>query len=148
MPIWDQTITLQMVYPIVTRNTYFEILDLTKRHGKPTTGLLLTLKHKIKANAMFVLTTLGGGACGHLGLILGTVQYANIPGTALYAKPPHPGPLNMALQLFREVVLVENASEQQTVAAIDPKYLKAVCSSITQQINNSINDIFTYLFDG
>eukprot|EP00957_Ditylum_brightwellii_P128612 9810687-Ditylum_brightwellii.AAC.1 len=77
------------------RNTYFEIPDLTKIYGEPTTGLLLTLNNKIKANTMTMPTTLGGGACGHLGLILGAVQYANIPGTTLYIKPPCPGPLNM-----------------------------------------------------
>ena len=52
-----------------------------------------------------------------------------------------------ALRLFREVTIVENALKQQIVAAIDPKYLKAVHSSITQQTNQSIDDIFSYLFD-
>eukprot|EP00957_Ditylum_brightwellii_P089095 6784535-Ditylum_brightwellii.AAC.1 len=61
------------------RNTYFKIPDLTKIYGEPTTGLLLTLKNELKANAMTVPTILGGGACGHTGLVLGAVQYSNIP---------------------------------------------------------------------
>ena len=40
-----------------------------------------------------------------------------------------------SLQLFRKVTAVENALKQQIVAAIEPKYLKAVHSSITQKIN-------------
>eukprot|EP00957_Ditylum_brightwellii_P052032 3946852-Ditylum_brightwellii.AAC.1 len=39
------------------------------------------------------------------------------------------------------------ALKQQIVGAIEAKYLKAVWSSITQQINRNIPDIFTYLFD-
>eukprot|EP00957_Ditylum_brightwellii_P195744 14913466-Ditylum_brightwellii.AAC.1 len=34
------------------RNTYFKISDSTKIHGDPTAGLLLTLKNKVKANAV------------------------------------------------------------------------------------------------
>eukprot|EP00957_Ditylum_brightwellii_P092589 7050617-Ditylum_brightwellii.AAC.1 len=39
------------------------------------------------------------------------------------------------------------ALKQQIVGAIEAKYLKAVQSSITQQINCTISDIFTYLFN-
>eukprot|EP00957_Ditylum_brightwellii_P161257 12278082-Ditylum_brightwellii.AAC.1 len=81
------------------RNTYFKVPDLTKIHGEPTTGLLLTLKNKIKANTMTIATTLRRGACSHLGLILGAAQYVNIPSTALYTKSTHPGPLNMVAGL-------------------------------------------------
>eukprot|EP00957_Ditylum_brightwellii_P033574 2544995-Ditylum_brightwellii.AAC.1 len=43
--------------------------------------------------------------------------------------------------------MVEMALKQQIVGAIEAKYLKAVQSSITQQIKHNIPDIFTYLFD-
>eukprot|EP00957_Ditylum_brightwellii_P161487 12295991-Ditylum_brightwellii.AAC.1 len=52
-----------------------------------------------------------------------------------------------ALRIFREVTAVEMALKQQLVGAKEAKYLKAVQSSITQQINRNIPDIFTYLFD-
>eukprot|EP00957_Ditylum_brightwellii_P050885 3858894-Ditylum_brightwellii.AAC.1 len=61
------------------------------------TGSLLILINEVKANAMTVPTTLGGGACGHLGLVLAPVQYSSIPGTAVYVRPTHPGPLNLTL---------------------------------------------------
>eukprot|EP00957_Ditylum_brightwellii_P021826 1646678-Ditylum_brightwellii.AAC.1 len=79
------------------RNTYFELPDLSKIHGEPTTGLLLVLKNEVKANAMTVPTTLGGGACGHIGLVLAPVQYLSIPDTAVYVGPLHPGPLTPTL---------------------------------------------------
>eukprot|EP00957_Ditylum_brightwellii_P076915 5846226-Ditylum_brightwellii.AAC.2 len=61
------------------------------------TGSLLILKNEVKANAMMVPTTLDGGACGHLGLVLAPVYYSSIPGTAVYVRPTHPGRLNLAL---------------------------------------------------
>eukprot|EP00957_Ditylum_brightwellii_P118910 9069476-Ditylum_brightwellii.AAC.1 len=39
------------------------------------------------------------------------------------------------------------ALKQQIVGGIEAKYLKVVWSSITQQINCTIPDIFTYLFE-
>eukprot|EP00957_Ditylum_brightwellii_P120969 9226551-Ditylum_brightwellii.AAC.1 len=129
------------------------------------TGSLLVLKNEVKANTMMVPTILGGRACRRLGLVLAPVQYNSVPGTVAYVRPPHPGPLNLtvgltqhqiaqaqdhhqeALHLFQEVTTVELALKQQIVGAVDAKYLKAVRSSITQQINCSIPDIFTCLFD-
>eukprot|EP00957_Ditylum_brightwellii_P104018 7925237-Ditylum_brightwellii.AAC.1 len=66
------------------RNMYFELPNLSKIRGVPTTGSLLILKNEVKADAMMVPATFGGGACGHLGLVLAPVQYASIPGTAVY----------------------------------------------------------------
>eukprot|EP00957_Ditylum_brightwellii_P107898 8230708-Ditylum_brightwellii.AAC.1 len=66
------------------RNLYFNLPKLSKIHGEPRTGLLLILKNEVKTNAMMVPTTLGRGACGHLGLVLAPVQYASIPGMAVY----------------------------------------------------------------
>ena len=109
------------------------------------TGSLLILKNEMKANTMMVPTTLGRGACGHLGLILEPVKYSSILGTAVYVRPTHPGPLNMtlgmtqfqitqsqdhhqeALQIFREVITVEMTLKQNIVGAIEAKYLKT-CS--------------------
>eukprot|EP00957_Ditylum_brightwellii_P054043 4093874-Ditylum_brightwellii.AAC.1 len=144
---------------------YFKLPNLSKIHGAPTTGSLLILKNEAKANAMMVPTTLGGGACGHLRLVLAPVQYTSIPSTAAYVRPLHPGPLNLtlgmtqyqitqardyhqeALCIFREVTMVEMVLKQQIVGTIEAKHLKAVQSTITQHINCNIPDIFTYLFD-
>eukprot|EP00957_Ditylum_brightwellii_P116523 8888383-Ditylum_brightwellii.AAC.1 len=48
---------------------------------------------------MLVPTSLGGGVCGHLGLVLAPVQYNSIPGTVVYVRLPHPGPLNLTVGL-------------------------------------------------
>eukprot|EP00957_Ditylum_brightwellii_P031882 2417545-Ditylum_brightwellii.AAC.1 len=156
---------MNMQQGIDYRNTYFKLPDLSKIHGEPTTGSLLVLKNEVKASTMMLPTTLGGGICRHLRLFLAPVQYSSIPCTVAYVRLTQPGPLNLtlgltqfqitqarnhhqeALHLFQEVTAVELALKQQIVEAIDAKYLKAVRSSITQQINHSIPDIFMYLFD-
>ena len=114
---------------------------------------------------MSVHTTLGGGAHGHLGLVVSAQEYATIPATTEYIRPVHPGVINIPnaatqyvitnirethhknLRQFREVIGVERALIQQIVAAVDPKYLKALRNSITNQISATIPQIFKHLLD-
>ena len=78
------------------KNTHFEYSELTRIHGKPTTGNLITLQQEIRANALTVHTTLGGGHCGHLGLVCTPATYAAIPNTQVYNQLAALGPLNVA----------------------------------------------------
>jgi hypothetical protein len=57
------------------RETFFEFPTLKKIfHGKPTYESLKTLQEELKANAQAVCSSLGGGAHGHLSLVLAPVQ--------------------------------------------------------------------------
>ena len=60
------------------RDTVFAHHDLTRIHGEPTFSALKLLTREVKANAMAVHSTLGGGAHGHLGLVLSPAQYADV----------------------------------------------------------------------
>eukprot|EP00957_Ditylum_brightwellii_P119949 9154156-Ditylum_brightwellii.AAC.1 len=51
---------------------------------------LLTLWNEIQTNAQAVSTTLGGGRHGHLGLVMTPQDYALIPNTTSYLRPPQP----------------------------------------------------------
>ena len=72
--------------------TYFEYPELTKIHDSPDFASLKKIKDELKSNAARVPTNLGGGAHGHLGLILTPAEYALISATP-YVRPVHPGPL-------------------------------------------------------
>ena len=48
----------------------------------------------IKANASCVISDLGGGQHGHLGLVIPDAKYNRITGCT-YIKPTHPGDLNI-----------------------------------------------------
>ena len=144
-------------------DTYFEYPTLTKIHGEPTYETLKTIKNELKSNACSVTSDLGGGANGHLGLVLTPAEYTAVSPTA-YAHPVHPGNLNIApgtahheatrlraehnkhIRLFRETVDVEKALIKQLVAALEPKYLEALRSPTTNAIMIPLHDVLTYLF--
>jgi len=124
------------------REIYFIKPDLSPIVGKPTFESLYQLIIDLQANAQSVHSNLGGGAHGHLGLIMTPTQYA-IHSTTPYVCPTHPGTLMIfvgttrlaaeelernhteSLRVFHEVRGVEKALIQQLVAAIDNKYLIA-----------------------
>ena len=59
----------------------FPFPTLTKIHGYPTFVSLLKLKNQLKTNAKSVSSDLGGGALGHLGLVLTPEEYALVSVT-------------------------------------------------------------------
>ena len=147
------------------KTTHFEYPELTRIHGEPTTKALITLQRQVRANAMSVNTTLGGGSHGHLGLVCSATVYAAIPGTAAYTRAPNPGALVIPqgstqyeiaalrdthaeeTRLYREMLAVERTLIQQIVSAVDGKFLKAIRNAHTNKIVLSIAEIFDYLFD-
>ena len=146
------------------KNTHFEYPELSRIHGEPTTANLITLQREIRANAITVHTTLGGGHQGHLGLVCTAATYATIPNTQPYVRPNAPGQLALEqgltqfqiaqarelhsenTRLFREVLAVERTIIQQIVGALDAKYLKALRDSVTNKITRSIPEILQHLF--
>ena len=114
------------------RATHFPYKDLTPIRGEPNADSLLNLTNELKANSRSVLSNLGGGDHGHLGLVMSAADYATISNTP-FVKPDHPGPLIIPpnttnhrtntlraqhaeeLRVFREVQGVEQALLQQLV---------------------------------
>ena len=70
----------------------FEFPTLTKVHGELDFQKLKQIKNEVKANASLITSTLGGGAHGHLGLVLTPAEYALVSGTP-YNRPVFPGQL-------------------------------------------------------
>ena len=79
--------------PIDYATTNFKYPVLTKIHGPPTYKTLTSnLKKELQSNAQSVGSNLGGGAHGHLGLVLTPTEnqaISNVP----YTMPQFPGPL-------------------------------------------------------
>jgi hypothetical protein len=144
-------------------NRHFQFPELSKIHGEPTYEALQIIKDELKANATSVQSSLGGGANGHLGLILTPVEYARISNTG-YTAPPFPtlvippnatGPIISQanrefienMRVYRETLDVGKALIRQIVAAIDSKYLKTLRNDNTNTITRPIPDVLTYLFN-
>ena len=145
------------------KDVYFQHKVLTRIFGQPTYELLKTLMDKLKANASSVPTTLGGGAFGHLGLLLSPARYATILATP-YAHPGNPGVFNPPPQgtgpqieaaqdvwrnahlTFKTTQATEKALMAQVVDAIDATYLAALRNSNTSCYGDSIRALTDHLF--
>ena len=146
------------------RNTAFEIANLTKIHGEPTFESIRKLHREIIINAQCVHSDLGGGAHGHLGLVLTPQEYA-LHSNAAYRCPTHPGPLVIPagttqhmsgtmrdqhkerLRIFREVQGIDQALRQQLATAIEPTYLEALRDPTTGRISMPVRDIIRHLYN-
>ena len=122
-------------------STYFEFRTLTKIHGEPTYESLKSMTNELKANACSVTSDLGGGAHGHLGLVMTPMEYVLV-STVVYVRPAHPGALAIYtgtlqheakrlqkehrenIRLFRESTDVEKSLIKQLVATIEAKYIE------------------------
>lgn len=146
------------------KSTHFAHRELTRIIGEPSLASLLTIRQEIKANAQTVHSSLGGGAHGHLGLVLTQQVYATIPGGEDYIRPNLPvlevlqadtqfilaekrHQFAIDMQSFRETNAVERAIIQQIITAVEPKYLKAIKSKATGNITKTIPQILLHLFD-
>ena len=61
--------------------------------GKPTYHTINEMNKVLQKNAAQIMTTLGGGGHGHLGMILPAIMYNTVaPGTP-FTTPLNPGPV-------------------------------------------------------
>ena len=124
----------------------------------------MTLRNELKANAQSVETTLGGGAHGHLGLVVPPAIYNTIAPDTPYIKPRQPTirllerdsqyilaekrhNYDRQLQVYKDCVAMERILVQQIINAVEPKYLKPLRDAVTNKLNRSIPAILQYLFD-
>ena len=144
-------------------NNAFEFVNLTKIHGEPTFESIRTLQRELIINAHCVHTHLGGGAHGHLGLVLSPREYA-MHSNAAYFRLAHPGALRIPpetaphladtirdqhkeqVRLFREVQGVEQALCQQITTAIESQYLEAFRDVNIGRITLPISDLICQLY--
>ena len=146
------------------RNNFFEIANLTRIHGEPTFESIRTLQHEILINAQCVHSDLGGGAHGHVGLVLRPQEYA-LHSNAAYRRPTHPGPLIVPagttnhmlntlreqhrerVRVFQEVEGIKQALRQQIVTAIEPQYLEAFRDTMTGRIALPVHELIRNLYN-
>ena len=146
------------------RSTFFDYPSLTKITGEPSLSTLMTLRNELKANAQSVESNLGGGAHGHLGLVVPASVYNYIAPATPYTKPSQPTlrltnsdsqyvlaenrhTYDRNLQAYKECITMERLLIQQIINAVEPKYLKPLRDSVTNKLNQSIPNILQYLFD-
>eukprot|EP00957_Ditylum_brightwellii_P199645 15219654-Ditylum_brightwellii.AAC.1 len=100
-------------YTVDYQNTVFEKPELAHVHGKPTMVSLLTLCNEIWANAQSLSTMLGSRQHDHLGLVMTAQDYALVPSTTAYVRPPQP-----------MLILSQNGTQYQITQAKEQYYDK------------------------
>ena len=125
-----------------TPSLTFTHTELTKIVGKPTNTTLKLLKKELYANARAIPSTRGGGAHGHLGLVMEDATYQTLAGQP-FTLPAHPGATvthpqanptaaqiaennriyNATLDELKLATDVVNALKNQLVTAVDSLFL-------------------------
>ena len=103
--------------------------------GKPNFKILKKLQKRTKANAASVISSLGGGLHGHLGLVISTSKYSNISGCH-FIRPVHPGKLTIpekslwrATKTLSWKNAVENVIKRQIIGAVESVYSTELINS-------------------
>ena len=93
--------------------------NLTKIIGKPSYGTLKQLQKEIYANARTVFSTRGGGANGHLCLVMPDLEYLRRTIGVPFDPPTHPG---AAPTTGAFISLVEFDSAHKVHAALEKEF--------------------------
>ena len=147
------------------KDTFFQHKVLTRIHHRPSYKSLTNCLNELKANAVSVPTTLGGGMHGHLGLLLSDTAYGPLANNVLFVSPVHPGPfapppggtgpqIDAAKDVWKDLCStfqICHATEQaliaQVVEIIDPSYLRAILNTATGRYADNIRALLQHLFD-
>jgi hypothetical protein len=143
---------------------------LPKVQDEPDYQTIHAIRKLLHANARAIDTHLGGGALGHLGIIVSDASYAMVApetqaGPTLWVNPTAPGraPENMdqgtaaqisaARHVWKEAVLtfrtfnnVKQALKKQIITVFEPMYLKNLNDDMVGFANISAREMLDHLF--
>jgi len=113
----------------------------------PDAAYLRTIKRELYANAASVSTSLGGGANGHLGLLMSAADYNDIAAGTPFAIPDRPdrpnladatGPQIAARRTAYEADMVRYNTCQAVIAILRQQLLAAVPHEYFAQFNDDL----------
>lgn len=133
--------------------------------GEPTYADIKRVHDSLKNNATSVPSTLGGGAHGHLGLIMEDATYHTLTGSH-FVIPANPGngpviavgatqaqigaatrQYNQTYKCFHTCTRVDLALKQQIIKAFDSTFLESQKDPNTGYNNVSVLDMIVELYD-
>jgi hypothetical protein len=134
--------------------------------GKPDYHTLHAIHKIIRANARSIDTHLGGGAFGHLGVIISDIAYEGISPVAAWVNPPFPvrAPEEIegggtaaqisankdrweeATSALKTYNTVQSALKKQIIAVFEPMYLEILNDDLVGFDNTTARDMLDHLF--
>ena len=144
----------------------FPVKVLPRIEGEPNYDSIQEMVQMLYGNASSIPTTLGGGAHGHLGLVMSPALYFTIAAAA-YTAPINPGALphypngRIGVELrqqIRDMHVIEtrlfdthnnvaDALKTQIIQAVDELYLQELHHKYTMFLGVSVRDIIMHLLD-
>jgi len=138
----------------------------SKIHGEPTYNDLPQLRAVLYHNAASVHSSLGGGAHGHLSMIMHPTTYATLSPTAWQDPPVPPAQVQMpnnaptqiqiaaahhghtlAVKARQEFLNLDRALTRVIIEAVEPLYLKPFHQPHIGLMGQTVRDIMTKLID-
>ena len=136
---------------------------LTKIHGLPTFNKLKILEDEICVNAGSIKSLEGGGAHGHIGMVINAVKYATISGT-VWTDPIEPAAptyynntdnqracnkdrYQLELKEFQTFKKTQQEIRNQIIAAVDMDYMKTAKAPYTGLSSRSVLFLMEHLFN-
>lgn len=143
----------------------FPYPTLTKIRGEPNRKNLTIIFDELKANASDIITNLGGGNHGHLGLLYDPAEYLALAGVA-YTPPAQPGVQALVaanasgaiiqnqnatyarrVKAWNNYVVVKTVLKNQLINCVEAKWIRALRNRHTQFANVTILQLLNHLFD-
>jgi hypothetical protein len=133
--------------------------------GEPDYHTIHSIRKLLCANARSIESHLGGGALGHLSIIISIVTYTPVAHAHPWVNPESPGgdPNEIiggasaallaechhweeAVSIFRTWKTVEQALEKQIITAFEPMYLEIINNDIFGFANTTARYMLDHLF--
>jgi hypothetical protein len=146
--------------------SYFPHLVLPSVTGEPDYHTLHVIRKIVRANARSIDTHLGGGAFGHLGVIISDAAYEMISPLHAWENPEFPGRAPTAIEGggtsaqisaakhrweesttdFKTYNTVQSALKKQIIAVIEPMYIEILNYDLVGCANTTSRDMLDHLF--
>jgi hypothetical protein len=143
----------------------FPLKNIPGITGEPDYESINDVVQKLYGNAASLPTTIGGGAHGHIGLLVTPALYATLSATP-YIAPPDPGPTpnhpnNVTAgvretsriqhkedrRIFDNNTNMDNAIKSQIIDSINDTYLCELRNKYTGYMGVSSRDLIDHLLD-
>jgi hypothetical protein len=112
---------------------------------------LHAIRKMLRANAHSIDTHLGGGAFGHLGIIISDIAYEGISPVTAWVNPPFP--ISAAKHRWEEATTafnayntVQSALKKQIITVVDPMYIEILNDDLVGFSNTTSRDMLDNLF--
>jgi hypothetical protein len=143
----------------------FPVKTLPTIHGEPDYETINNMVQTLYGNAASLSTTSGGGAHGHIGIIMTQALYATLTATP-YNAPPDPGTVPQipgnantaareairiahkeARRIYDNHVNMDDALKGQVIDTIDDTYLCEMRNKYTGYLGVTTRDLLDHLID-